>query len=246
MKKLKKKVLIIILVAAVLTCLIYSVFRTDKKSYLALGDSIARGVSPYGGEMYSYNDYVVEYLRSKKALHTYYRNFTISDLRCNDLIKMIKDNYEMTLNNKKITIQQALVKADYISISVGSYDLYNHLGITNGGESIKSNEELNSYFLSMFTDLDNLLKTIKKYTTGRVVVIGFYNPKVDSEENLDLIFKFIDSSYEMIAEKNSCDYISLNDDISKNLEFLPNMDNIHMNYKGHKIISEKIIKLLKI
>ena len=245
-KQLNLKVLIIIIVAALLTCIIYAVLRTDKKNYLALGDSIARGVSPHGGEMYSYNDYVVEYLRSKNALNNYYRDFAISDLRTNDLINMIQDNYVLWVKDKKITIQQALAKANIITVSVGSYDLYNHLGITNGGERIKSHEGLNRYFRSMFTDLDNLLKTIKKYTTGRIIVLGFYNPKIDSDEDLDSIFRFIDSSYATVAEKNGCDYISLNEDISKNLEFLPNMDNIHMNYKGHKLISEKIIKLLRI
>ena len=245
-KQLNLKVVIIILVAALLTSIIYAVLRTDKKSYLALGDSIARGVSPHGGEMFSYNDYVVEHLRSQNDINTYYRDFAISDLRTSDLINMIEDNYAIRVKDKKITIQQALAKADIITVSVGSYDLYNHLGITNGGERIKSNEGLNKYFLSMFRDLDNLLKTIKKYTTGRIIVIGFYNPLIDSDEELDSIFKFIDDSYETIAEKNNCDYISLNEDISKNLEFLPNMDNIHMNYKGHKLVSEKIIELLKL
>jgi len=245
-KRLNLKVIIIFLIGLLLTSIIYAVLRTDQKNYLALGDSIARGVSPHGGEMYSYNDYVVEYLRSKNLINNYYRDFAISDLRTNDLIKMIQDNYEIRVKDRKVTIQQALAKADIVTVSVGSYDLYNHLGITNGGVIIKNNEELNSYFRSMFTDLDNLLKTIKKYTIGRVIVIGFYNPQIDSSEDIDSIFKFIDNSYEKIAEKNNCDYISLNESVSKNLEFLPNMDNIHMNYKGQKLVSEKIIKLLKI
>ena len=240
---MKKKILMIIVISVIITSFIYMIFKTDKKTYLALGDSIARGISPFGKELFSYNDYVVEHMRNKNILEIYYREFTSKNLRTNDLVDMIQDNYELKIENKKVTIQQALAKADIITLSIGSYDLYNYLRVLNGPTEYNK-EELNRYFLSMFTDLNNLIELINKFTTGRLIIIGFYNPNINSDEELDSIFRFIDESYRELAIRNNSEYISLNEFISKNNEYIPNVDSVLMNHRGHQAISEKIIELL--
>ena len=243
---MKKIIIGIVIVSVVITTAIYIYFKNDKVSILALGDSVAKGISPYGGETYSYTDYVAEYLKNNDKLKTYYRNFTGNDLRTSDLINIIKNNEKGIYNGRNVTIQQAMVKSEVITISIGSYDLYNHLGITNGGEPIKTKKELNDYFMSMFTDLNNLLELIKSYTSAEIVIIGFHNPEIAPLDEVVETFEFIDNSYKKIAEKNNCTYISINKDVSGNEEYFPNSENIHFNYKAHKLISDKIIKSLKL
>ncbi len=243
---MKKKILILAVISIALTFVIYNVLKTDKLTLVGLGDSIARGISPYGVESYSYNDYIVEHLEKAKKLDEYYREFTNKDLRIHDLINMIKNNEDTFHNDKKITIQQALVKADIITLSIGSYDLYNYLGITGNNNLLKNNQELNKYFISMFTDLNELIQLIKKYTPGKIVIIGFYNPQLAPQESMIETFDFLDKSYQKVATENNCEYISINSEISGNEKYLPNSENYHLNYKGYQYISKKIVKQLKL
>ena len=235
-----KKKLLLILVFIFLTGLIYFAFKNDKTTYLALGDIIAMG--EYSNNQYlGYNEYVVKHIKEKNQLRKYYNEFLSPDLRTSELKNRIEENYHIDDKNKT-TIQQALVKANYITLSIGSFDLYNHIGVTKGAELIRTEEELNKYFYAMFTDLHELLKLIKKYTPGRVIVIGFYNPLLNEE--LEEIFEYIDRTYKKIATGNDCDYISLNE-INSSSEYIV-YDSIHLNDAGYKLIGEKIIKLLKI
>ena len=241
---MKKKLICLIIFSSIITIIIYSAFKNDKITILALGDSIAHGITPYNSQSYSYNDYLKEHYEKNHQINKYYREFTGIDIRTNDLINMINNNISKKINGKTITIQQALVKSDIITISIGSYDLYNHLGITNGGTPIKNKEELNDYFLSMFTDLNNLIKLVSKYTAGRIIIIGFHNPKLDIYEKYHQIFEYLDASYQKISEENDVEYVSINQEISGNSKYLPNSNSIHFDYKAHEIISQKIIRKL--
>ena len=239
---MKKKIILIIIVAIFITIIIYTISRNDKKIFLALGDSIALGKLSNEEINYSFNDYIANYMNKRDILNKFNKDFTESGMRTTDLINMIRNNERNENNN--ITIQQALAKADYITISIGSYDLFNRLGITNGGERARNNYELNRYFLSKFTDLNELLKLIKKYTTARVVVIGFYNPVIDPDDELVEIFKFIDEAYRIIAQRNNCEYVSL-EKINSNEEYISDTRNTLINAKAHEFIGQMIIELLK-
>ena len=225
---MKKKVFLILFFIS-LTVVVYVIYKNDKDTYLALGDIIAKGNG------YSYNDYVVEHLKDNKHLNKYYKLLE-SDLRSNDLINLVEENHEL---EEGITIQQALVKANFVSLSIGSIDLYNHL--IYGVDLLTTKEELNEYFLSMFKDLDKLLKLLRKYTPGKIIVIGFYNPQDKSE--LESIYTYIDKSYKKIAKRNTCEYISLKE-ISSNMDYLVE-GTIYLNEKGHQYIGAKILQVLK-
>lgn len=241
---MRKTIILILIGVIAITTIIYFLFKNDKLVILALGDAVAKGVNSKGSESYNYTDYVVEYLESKNKVDTYYREFLDNDQRISDLINSIKTNEEKTINDKKISIQQALAKSDIVTLSIGTYDIYNHLGLTNGGSPVKNQSELNNYFLSLFKDINELLETIKLYTKAEVVVVGYYNFQIAPTEEVINIFDYLDTSYKKLVDKNNLNYISINKELSGNSYYIDTPNATHFNYKAHELISKKIIKVL--
>ena len=104
----------------------------DKKIYyLSLGDSLAAGQTPNNTIAESYGDYVADYIKDKEKLEFYTKGFAKSGYRSIDLLNDLKSNKEITVNDKKITLKHALIKADIVTLSIGSNDLFYKLNIGN-------------------------------------------------------------------------------------------------------------------
>lgn len=149
---------------------IYKITLDDKVYFLALGDYIAMGVTNNNRINGGYNFYIKDYLKEVNKLEIYNDSFIDRNSRTTDLINSINNNYEIIFNDKNITIQNALIKADLITLSIGNNDLFYELKNTNTLESVDS----------ILKDVDNLLKLIKKSTKETVIVNGFYYPVENS------------------------------------------------------------------
>ena len=107
-----KKVISLLVIALILLCTacIYNNFKSDKIYYLALGDSLAAGRDSYGKYGNGYADYVHNYLKDNKKLDKYIKGFAKSGYEVDDLTNDINNNKEITVADKKRTIQNAVVK----------------------------------------------------------------------------------------------------------------------------------------
>ena len=112
---MKKLLTIIIVVLAVF--LIYLGFKDENVYYLSIGDYLANGINPYGTKDYGYSDYVKDYLNENKKLEVFV-SYVSNNKRTIDIIKDIEDNVKIEVNGKKKTLQNALIKADIITISI--------------------------------------------------------------------------------------------------------------------------------
>ena len=59
-----------------------------------------------------------------------------------------------------------------------------------------------------------------------------------------MIIGLTDKEYEKLCKNNDIYYIKVSDDISTNVDCLPNPLDIHPNKEGYKIISDHIISLI--
>ncbi len=135
------------------------------------------------------------------------------DYRIIDLINDIKNNKSFKYNNKEYTINNSLIKADIIFLSIGMNDLrYN-----------KNNDNYD-YVDEVIKDLDKLLKIIRKYCKEKIYIFNYYNlgnneltsyvnnrlEKVVNRYNVNII----DISYINSNEFDKVDY----DNISKKIK----------------------------
>lgn len=215
-----KKILLILFLF--LSCyIIYAKTYDDKKFYLAVGDGITAG----------YNDIIINYLDNLDILKEYNNSFINKDYRIKDLIRVIKYNEEMNINNKSVSIHYLLKEADIITLSIEMNDIYYKLN--------NNTKDIYSYVNEMINDMEILLDSIKKYSCNKVIVLGYYNI---TNKNND-IFTYLNYKVKSLVETYGYDYIELANII--NNEHLQSTDNYYLNEEGNQLISKLIVEKFK-
>lgn len=225
---MKKKLILITIIGAIITIIIYNFTIDNRLNLLALGDGLANGMTAYDVTGYSYNDYIKDKFKESKQLHNYNNVFTQKDLTTAELIKMINDNVSKKVNDETISIQQAIAEANVITLAIGLDELANHS--LNNTLTIKVT---NNYF----DDVNKLLKMLREYNREKIIVIGIY--KAYEINNIEEI----NTKLKQISIKNDCEFV----DISKivtNEEYYFDDTSYYLNYKGHKSISTEILKII--
>ena len=190
---------IIITIAVTLTILyIYQIFKDDKIYYVNIGDNLLTDKS--------YADFIVKEFDGE--LEEYNSSFTNQKYQTTDLINAFEDN--LKIDNK--TIKNLVIKADIVTISVGNNDI-DRKNLTK------------EYIDEVISDIDILLKLVKKWCKEKVVLIGLNN------EYANLKLKNKAKEYNFIYI-DIYSYSSLYKDEDK------------INILGQKYISEEIIDKL--
>lgn len=218
--KLKK-----LMIASILCLLVFFIYLStvDKKVYyLNLGSSLAKGINSYGVEDYGYADYVKDYLEEKGLLEKMV-SFTEEDYRVSDLIRDIKDNKK----NEKVTLKNALIKADLVTISIGFEDIY---------PKISSSDY--SYFDESILDMEELFKLVREYCKEDIFFLGYYNPSEEGEE----VYTYLNERLSELCKKYQIEYVTLYSIFEENKEnFLPNKENIYPSKEGYTTIGYEIV-----
>ena len=159
-------------------------YNSDKKIYyLSLGDYLSYGINNY--EKID-NGYSITIKNKYKTILKNYVNYsTIDDYRVMDLINDIKYNKEIKYEEKKYKIQNLLIKANLITISIGMNDLI-----------YKKNLNY-EYADSLLNDIEDLLKLIRKYNKDKIYFLGFYN--IINNSNL---IEYTNKKLEKICNQN--------------------------------------------
>ena len=232
---MKNILTIIVIILAVL--LIYLGFKDKNIYYLSIGDSLANGTNSVGVEDYGYGDYVKDYLVTNKLLDDY-ASLIKNNFRSIDIIKSIEDNIKIKVNNKEKTIQNALIKADLITISIGMNDLFSNITFNNDF----SVNDLYNKFDEVILDIEKLFKLLRNYSKEEIIFIGFYNCLKDSK--LSDFFDYANEKIDSIAKIYDVTYLNISDDLENTIYFDSTLDKFP-NKKGYEMIANKIINILK-
>lgn len=161
---------------------------------------------------YNSNDFsniIAKKLKSNNLLEIHVNEFSNNNNRITDYIDMIDDNKYIIKHNKKIHFKNALIKADIITLSLGTKDF-----ITNYGDSTEK-------VLTIRNNIEALIKKIREYSKEDIYFISIYSEYVDSKyiDKLNNDIKSIcsDNKIKFININNNYNYItkSNNELISK-------------------------------
>ena len=246
MKK-RYKALIGFVIAGIILISIFFITRDKKIYYLSLGDYLASGKTFNKTVNKSYGDYVKEYLSDKEVLEFYTKDFTNNNYRSIDLLNDINNNKEININGKKITIKNALIKADLVTVSIGMNDLFYKLNIQTGLD-LNEYGDIYSYIDEVMYDIDKLLYVLRKSCKEEIMVLGFYNPFTNYSSNLSLsiepIIEYSNGKMKNLVNKYDMTYIDIHDSFLANDDYLPNTLEINPTNKGYRAVSDKIISLI--
>ena len=144
----------------------------------------------------NYNKNIEKYLKERKKLEKSVNQFSKQDYRTTDLIKAIKENKK----EQNQTIQNALIKADILTIYIGINDINYKIGNTN-------KEELYNYTDQVLDDIDELLMLIRKYCKEKIYVIGYKNEQGISYNEY---FNYTNKRLNEICKEYDIKYIEIN------------------------------------
>lgn len=232
-----KKIIIGILIIIFLTFIIYKSNANNLIDYMSIGDSFDIGINSYGNNTYSYRDYLKNYLNNNNLLHKTYFYYSKSNYTIEELLNDITINKEVIYNDRMYNIKKDLREADLITISIGLDELIN---------IIEDNKNDNIYVKvdKMIDNMNILINNVQKISSSNIILIGYYNPYLNGNKELERLFAYINDKYYDIAKKYKITYIDIYKIINKN--YLPNIRDYHLNSKGYLKIASKIIEELKL
>ena len=173
---MKKILLLGIIILSVF--IIYLTTLDKKVYYVSLGDQIALGITKEGYYEKNYTDYIKEYLEKNKILETCINEYQTQGYRITDIINDINNNKEIEETGK--TIKNSLIKADLLTISIGTNDITSKIDETKKLTKIDYNK-IKKNIDTIIKDLDNLLKLIREYCKEDIIMIGI---NINTYENL--------------------------------------------------------------
>lgn len=238
---MKIKTIFILSIIILFVFLIYLTTLDKKVYYLALGDSLALGQTPYGNIDYGYTDYIKDYLKDKDLLEKYINEFASPSYRTTDIIRDIEDNKKIYINNKPQTLKNALIKADLVTLSIGLNDLLYKFTINDINKSYVFN-----HIDEMMVDMEKLFELLKKYCKEDIFIMGYYIPTVYSN-NQDIrdYINYANKKLDLLAQIYKISFISVDKVLDEKLKYFPNPYNIHPTKQGYEEISELFIEKIE-
>lgn len=245
--KRRYKLFIGFIITGIILVSIFFITRDKEIYYLSLGDSLAAGQTPNNTISESYGDYVAEYLKDKEVLEFYTKKFAKSGYRSIDLLNDLKNNKKVNVNGKELTIKHALIKADIVTLSVGSNDLFYKLNIGNEFD-LNEFDDIYTYVDESINDVDKLLYELRKSCKEQIMVFGFYNPFTNFSSSLantiEPIIIYANGKMENIVKKYNMTYVDIHDTFLANDNYLPSKLEIHPTKDGYKAMAKSVISLI--
>ena len=208
--------------------LIYLCNMDKRVYYLALGDSSLIG------KRYGYDLVVKDYLSDKKVLEKYVDGFVSDDYFTYDLIKSIEGNDRVLVNDRMVSIQNALIKADLVTLSIGNKDILNKISVQNPDYN-----KIYDYIDDLCFDLDRLFKLMRQYCKEDIIVVGYYNAYADlNSRDIDALFEYLNKKYLEMCRKYDIHYVQINQLFLENPSFL---ENHYPTEYGYRAIAGEVI-----
>ena len=187
-----KKIIFTILVVLIIF-LIYFFNRSEKTYYVSLGDYLSYGINNLNNVNNSYSNNIKDHYKENLNNYVNYSNY--DDYRVMDLINDINYNKGVIYEDKEYKLQNLLIKANLITLSIGMNDLI-----------YKSKIKINLYEYTdeLLSDIEKLLMLIRKYNKDEIYLLGFYNVIGN-----DSIIDYANKRLEIICRKNKINFVDI-------------------------------------
>ncbi len=187
---MKWKKIAIISVIFLAVFLIYLTTLDRKIFYLDVGDQLSISESSYGNQLKNY-------FSSLGKLEKYVGGFKKDDLRITDLDRMIEVNEKVIVNEKEQTIKNALIKADLLTLSIGTNDFTYKIDYV-------TKEELYDIADEVLYDLEDLFVLLREYCKEDIIYIGI--PYV-GKSDLNEVFDYLNEKIELLCHDYNISFI---------------------------------------
>lgn len=218
---MKLRALLVIGITSLIVFFIYLSSIDDKVYFLTIGDYQVMDNN-------SYAKMTKQELLNRNKLEIYVDNFNAEDARVTDIVNNINNNQKVIIDNKDKTIKNALIKADFILLSIGSNDLFYKLD-----NKPSLNETLYDNIDEIINDEESMLKMIKEYCKEDIFVTGFYNPY---GSDYDELIHYANDKLQNILNDLDMTYVDVNKCINNSNDRI----DVHLNKFENECVADKI------
>lgn len=227
------KKIVIVGITALCIFLIYWITLDRKIYYLALGDGLSVGLTDTEIIGDNYTNYLKLKIEEKGKLEKYVNQFTEVGTRITDVIYDIDNNAFVELNGKNVTMKNALIKADLVTLSINHDDFLNRL------ENYRYSQDIYEWIVQLSKDYEKLLLLMREYCKEEIIVLGFYSPKsVEWQESTIQAVDYLNNKFEQISLKYNAKFINISTTFLENESFL---DSRYPTKQGYQAIGEYIL-----
>ena len=211
-----------------------------QENYIALGDSLAAGQTPYTQIDAGYTDLIALQLKRFGKLASFSKELSFPGYRVKEVMESIESPQAKRL----------LEKATLITISAGANNLlplisHNATAGTLTFNQLSANFALNEVRVQM----KELLSQVKnKAPNANVYVMGYYFPYTsvhkEQKNGAANALKKLNAILEQVAHEagaNFVDVYHLYDEGAS--QFLPNVSDVHPNQQGYRIMANAMLAM---
>ncbi|RDI42333.1 SGNH/GDSL hydrolase family protein [Falsibacillus pallidus] len=211
-----------------------------QETYLALGDSLAAGMTPYNGIGPGYADMIALALKSDDRIAGFSKDFAIPGYTSGQVLDLLQQK----------EVQLAVSRADIITLSAGANDLLQvvrsdpgHLTVSY--EQLQANFALNQVRLNE----EKILTLIRQLNPrAQIAVMGYYFPyphilnshKKGIGEELDILNDILQEA----AEKHGAFFVPVSQGFGLDAkELVPNPEDVHPTPKGYLAMANAFLSI---
>lgn len=226
-------------------------------NYLALGDSLAFGISSDGLPSKGYPDFLAQSLQEKNGLKSSNKGFSFPGYTATNVLNDMKENVAKPIigighEEKSAELHKSIAEADLITISVGANDVLSYFKVdpTTGLPEVDF-LGLVAAIQQVGVNYNMILKSIYAINPDvQVYVMGYYNPfphlAPELQPQLAQMLVGMNGAIEAGMTGTSAVFVPTADAIATDfLAHLPNPQNIHLSEVGYKVVAAQFDKLIK-
>jgi lysophospholipase L1-like esterase len=215
--------------------------KKEHFDYVALGDSLAAGRTPFGVDQDGYVDFLASRFEQSQY-HVELDNYGVSGYRTTHIISELFN----PINPKYDSLRESIANAELVTIDIGANDLLAELA------NIRANPVLAPTVLKGIGErLFVILSEIDKINPDtKVYVMGYYNPYPHlPEEQQAALLPLLDAfnqSILSVASMNGDIFVPTAKVIEKHeKEYLPNPADIHLDVEGYQVVAKEFWKAIQ-
>ena len=227
-----KKILLLLLAS-----FLYSSTVSAKEVYVALGDSLAAGQTPYAQIDAGYTDFIAMQLMRSGQLQSFTKQLAFPGYTVGDVLERVQTE----------DAQQLLQNATLITISAGANNLLPLVSHNPQKGTISFSQRTANFALNKARkDYTELLQLIHKFAPhADVYVMGYYFPYVSvHEQQLAGVTEQLDVLNEILANvANDYDAKFINVSFgNQTSRYLPNVADVHPNMEGYMVMANAFLQ----
>lgn len=255
MKKLKKLCCAFVVGCTVaLAPLAAFAAENDKLDYLALGDSLAAGMTPYQTHEKGYPDYLTSQLNKVGMLSSFNKDFAVSGYTTADILADIEANKAVPDGSGNTTdIQSAIANAEIITLDAGANDVLRQIEFDlEKMEAVVDPVKVNGAITAAGLNTNTILAKIKRLNPNAdVYVMGYYNPfpvlPAQYEMQFQLLLNSLNQTIQHTVHVHGATFVPTVDVFAEHgSAFLPNPLDIHPNQDGYLAIANAFWRTLDV